>query len=329
MPSKDRFESRRTADRVASAVILCLLALVGAAVYLKGQHAPAATPYAAGGEAPAPPRLRPAETLLGSHVLASTETFTADTLYEYINGQAPFYIEYGFAKLLVANYEADDAPPLAIDLYDMAARRNAYGIFTDTFPPEDAPADIGNSGYVSGNMAGFWRGSYFVKVRALTDHDAENLVRDAAAVAAGWIEDDRATLAQFDAFPEADRIEGSLAFVKSSAFGLGHFRETFVADYLSDDQRYRLFFCELDAPAHARDLLTTHADTLEEPVEGTTPDQLWGEVEYVGPMYLIAKDNLVAGCLGIAERPTAEGKAAALLERALDVAGRDGNHARQ
>ena len=209
----------------------------------------------------------------------------------------------------------------------MGARRNAYAIFTETFPPEDEPAAIGNGGYVSGNTAAFWRGPYYVKVLALIDTDVEELVRKAARAAADWIRDDSTTLAQFEAFPPDGLIEGTLAFAKSSAFGLDYFRETFMAEYEVDGDGYSLFFCELASPVDAAALIKAHAEFLGVgTAQDAMPDELWGEVKYVGPMFLTVQDNLVAGCVGIEDRAAAEAKTKDLMERVRTAVRKEADH---
>ena len=91
--------------------------------------------------------------------------------------------------------EASGLPgPLVVDLYDMGNRRNAYGIFADSRPMEEAAIRLGNEGYASGNVAAFWKGRFYVRVAALTDADTGDRVLDAAHEATGWIEDDAGAL---------------------------------------------------------------------------------------------------------------------------------------
>jgi len=255
----------------------------------------------------------PAASLLQDYALTATRAYNADNLYEYINGQAPRYIQFGFKALTVAEYESDgDAAPLVVDVYDMGGRRNAYGIFADSRPVEEPTLRMGSEGYASGNTAAFWQGPFYVRVAALGDIDLGARVLEAARETAGWIKHDAGGLREFAAFPTENLVEDSLSYQKSGAFGLAHLDETFVADYRTEGQTYQLFFSDPGSSEDARESLRLHAEFLEEnggkaeSLEGADEALLWGTDPYLGPTLLIARGKVVAGCIGLADRAETE-----------------------
>lgn len=315
------------ADRVASSVILCILAAIGIAVYLRGRQAPVEEAVAPAGSVVSP--LEPAARLLGRYALTGTRVYNADNLYEYINGEAPRYIQFGFKAVTVADYEADSAAaPLVVDMYDMGGRRNAYGIFADSRPVEEPSIPLGSEGYASGNVAAFWKGPFYVRVAALTDEDLGARVLEAAREAAAWIKCEAGPLREFSAFPTENLVENSMSYQKSGAFGLEHLNDTFVARYLADGQAYQLFFSDPGSRERAAEVLRLHAKflqdngTLEESLHRADEDLLWGTEPYLGPCLLTARGEVLAGCLGLADRARAEALVRQVLSRAGETLGR-------
>ncbi len=46
----------------------------------------------------------------------SPETFTKETLFEHIDGQADLFLQYGFAKSILAIYQKEDSADAKIDV---------------------------------------------------------------------------------------------------------------------------------------------------------------------------------------------------------------------
>ena len=322
----------RRHDRVAGGVIFCLLAAVGIAVYAYGRNAePVAIPVAgelASAEGYAPP------ADLAGYGLAETLSFDAETLYEYINGQAPRYIDFGFESLTVGQYDPaqsdSSAPPLVVDVYDMGARRNAYGIFADNVSPEDDKLDAGNAGILSGNVAAFWKGPYFVRVSSPTDDDAQDLVMRAAREVAAMIEDEEGGLRWFKAFPSENLVLDSRVFVKSSALGLAHFESTFLAEYETEGGYWTLLICDMESPGEVRELLDAHETALRsdgeviEAADEGEQNAVWGKHKYIGPMLLVGRGDVAAGCVGLSDRVRARAQVDELLGNLRSVRSESG-----
>ena len=55
--------------------------------------------------------------------------FTADNLFEYINGSADLYLAYDFQRLITVTFLNPDYQSLTIDIYDMGNELNAFGVY--------------------------------------------------------------------------------------------------------------------------------------------------------------------------------------------------------
>ena len=324
MAARKRRKKVARGERVASGIILACLAGIGLAVYLTG-HSDRGSGAGAAGIWGDGPELAPAE--VASLFRTGIRTFDAENLYEYINGQAPHYIGFGFRALQVVEYSPEGAaiPTLVVDVYEMGQRRNAYGLFMSSLPPEEEVAELGNAGFLSGNVGVFWKGPYYVRVAALTGEDLSAQVEEAALVVADRIEDDSTELREFSVFPSEGLIPDSFAFTKSAAFGLAYLRETFVAEYEGEEVYYRLFYADLEDASAAMNLLEEHAEFLRssDGLQTVRLDEeegeVWGRDRYVGPTLMLARGHVVAGSTGLSDLAQAEEIVSDLLKRAVRV----------
>ncbi len=93
-----------------------------------------------------------------------TETYTGDTLYDMVDGQADAFFAYNFRQVSVQNYAGEDTV-LRIEIWQLATPADAYGLFTRNRSGE--PADIGNEGDTDPDRRlAFWQDRYYVQVRS-------------------------------------------------------------------------------------------------------------------------------------------------------------------
>jgi len=109
--------------------------------------------------------------------------YDAQTLFDYVDGAAPTFIQRGFRKLGAAEMSAGGGE-LTCDVYDMAAPANAEAIFTAerSSSAKSAPgwpeAITGSKSFV------FRRGRYYVKLTAF-DAKAEAALPELARALRG------------------------------------------------------------------------------------------------------------------------------------------------
>jgi Family of unknown function (DUF6599) len=100
--------------------------------------------------------------------------FTADNLYDYMDGNSESYLAYGFTRMDGVTCKAG-INTLVIDISEMVDADAAYGIFSANHDPGHPLARIGMGGQVMPRRGTFAKGSYYVEVSAApdTNHTAE------------------------------------------------------------------------------------------------------------------------------------------------------------
>jgi len=194
---------------------------------------PAVDPVAARSAAPpeSPVRtidLLPAEDELPGWKAGERRTISsARGLYDYMDGGAEIYLDYGFQDLAVGEWTSPDGDPLKVEVYRMGRPKSAYGMFTqDTWG--DA-ADVGQGAQIQGGTLRFWKGSYFVRVfmwRGYKENSAT--IMETGRSVAARIKREGELPALVSVLPVDSRVEGGLHFFHT-ALTLDAFY------YLSDD----------------------------------------------------------------------------------------------
>ncbi len=111
----------------------------------------------------------------------AVRSFDAQTIVDYMDGQADIYFTYAFQRLHVALYRLGEQK-LTAELYDMKTAAEAFGIWSNDLDGE--PAGVLQASLWQPGLLRGWQGRYFVKIQAVTDEPA---VKPAAlALARQW-----------------------------------------------------------------------------------------------------------------------------------------------
>jgi hypothetical protein len=87
-------------------------------------------------------------------------------LFDYMDGGAELYYEYGFEQACVQRYKAN-AGEVTVEIYQMDTSAHAYGVYT--FDTQGEHPSIGQDATYARGLLSFWKGRYCV--RALSDNE--------------------------------------------------------------------------------------------------------------------------------------------------------------
>ena len=96
--------------------------------------------------------------------------YSAETLYDYIDGGAEVYRAFNVREVLARQYAKPDAPDILADVFDMGTSEDAYGAYHHDMREGESPGIGRESEYMGGALA-FWKGRYFVSIIAFDDTD--------------------------------------------------------------------------------------------------------------------------------------------------------------
>lgn len=175
-------------------------ALLGVLV-LAAAAAPALRAAAADtGPSPLARYLPSPEALEGWTAPDEPRSYERDDLFIYINGGAEIYHEYGFARVLVQDYQRGE-DSLSLEIYEMRSPAAAFGVFTFKRGPDGEAVAIGDGASLEGYYLNFWKGRFCVTLTGMNASEA---------TVAGILAASRSVAARIDGTGEAPALAGTL-----------------------------------------------------------------------------------------------------------------------
>ncbi|MBN1273392.1 MAG: hypothetical protein JXB26_14080 [Candidatus Aminicenantes bacterium] len=112
-------------------------------------------------------------------------TYAGENLFEYINGGAEIYHEYGFKRIAVQEYTGPEGRAVSVEIFEMTDPSAAFGIYSFKVSPEDRELPIGNGGQIAGYYLNFWKGNVVV---TLTGFDEDETTKQGLEMLARAVE---------------------------------------------------------------------------------------------------------------------------------------------
>lgn len=245
--------------RERPALVLVAAVLVVAACRGSQPAAPpaatSAAPPAAAAEAGLAAFLPPAGSPAGWVRSKPPQAYTADTLWEFIDGAAETYVGFGFQEALSVGYSSGGAD-VGIEIYQMADALHAFGIFAQERPPSPQAAGVGVEGYINSNVLNFWKGACYVKLIApQADRPGPAALAALARAIAEKIPAGAALPRELSAFPAANLVPNSVKFVPRDVLGQQYLANGFEAGYTDGAVASRLVVVPCATPDEAASAL--------------------------------------------------------------------------
>ena len=117
-----------------------------------------------------------ASSMDGWRIADGPTEYDSEGLFEYLNGGAPLYLDFGFQGMVHARYQLgdDSLSSVTLDVFDMGSDLGAFGLYRSGRPPGAEVRDWGAEGYRSGTVAATWKGGVSIQVQA--DDDQPELI---------------------------------------------------------------------------------------------------------------------------------------------------------
>jgi hypothetical protein len=213
--------------------------------------------------------------------------FVADTLFEYINGNAEGYLVYGFAKMRGVTCVKGGVTVVA-DVSEFKDEEGAYGMLLSTLDPGAGTEKIGIAGQVVERRVVFAKGRYFAELSAEPEGDHAAALRELA----GSLEK---TLAGTGNIPEAvgwfPPGWKSVRFVPSSVLGIRGLDRGYMVEYAEG----RAFLLRGGAEAFEKLRLRLKAGEAASEIGDAS---FQAADQYLGPGCYFRKGGIIGGALG-------------------------------
>jgi hypothetical protein len=233
--------------------------------------------------------------------------YVGTKLFDYMNGGAELFYEYGFVRVGVQRYQT---PPggVTAEIYEMDLPGNAYGIYTFDTQGEHPP--IGQDATYEGGLLSFWKGRYFVRIFSEGEELKETILVLGRAIAQKIIkEGERPDI--LNVLPSRGIVEDSLLYFRgmialNNTYFLSHQDvlspregiEGFTFQYKLEAQPLRVIVVRYPTPPQAEEAFQT-LQASEIIQEGTMNNEIfqgksrkgYGAATVVGDLVVLVLDG--------------------------------------
>jgi len=225
------------------------------------------------------------------------DVYQPANLYEYINGAAELYLNFGFEELAVQNYENGKKMEITVEVYRHKDATHAFGIYSQEKPPQGPFQAVGAQGYGDALSFHFTGGPYYVKMSFLgKSPDSAAALKALAGAVASRIPPPVALPALLKAFPPKGRVPESEKFTATNFLGQSFLHSAFAADYTVGGQVRQVFLLEGKDAADARAMVDKWAALAKAKVPSGGIFAF--KDPFNGPVQLRFQGRFVWGCLG-------------------------------
>jgi hypothetical protein len=191
--------------------------------------------------------------------------FEPKNLWEYINGQAEMYLDYGFELVATAEYTTfDGLSAMTIEIFQMKSLKHAFGIYAAERSPTDHFINVGVQGYLSENVLNFWKGLYYVKLTSFqTSSGTKEVFMKLADVIDNKIEGSYSEPKLFACFPENNKVKMSERFIPANFLGLSFLKDGYLVGYIRGGNSYQIFLIKSSSNDVAKEVFRKYQDFLQ------------------------------------------------------------------
>jgi hypothetical protein len=97
--------------------------------------------------------------------------YAGESLYEYINGGAEIYHEYGFVQVVVQDYVSETGKSVSVEIFEMISPAGAYGMYTFKTNAKGKWLPVGNGAQLADYYMNFWKGPFLVTLTGFDESE--------------------------------------------------------------------------------------------------------------------------------------------------------------
>lgn len=228
----------------------------------------------------------------------NTEVYDAENLWEYIDGAADYYLNYGFVRLDVAEYQRTEEEYFKVEIYQHSSELNAFGIYAYERPSETTFLMLGAEGYIEHSAINFYGKQWYVKIHThQQDEDAIRAIKDIAGKVSELLGENIVAPTTLSVFPKENIIEHSQKYYPTNFLGLSFLQNAISADYQSGPGKYTFFVLEQDSKELVQEMLLKYFEFVK--IEDKLVDGKIYSINdpFNGQVYILLKQNKLFGTI--------------------------------
>jgi len=157
--------------------------------------------------------------------------YNQNNLWEYINGAADQFIDYGFENLRVQEFSTDSVT-ISVDIYDMKRSLAAFGIYTTESRGITPRLSIGTEAVITPpSQALMIKDKYYIKISAFKGQLSQTRSQEVLESIVEDLPGKSGFPKEIYLLPKKNRIPGSIGFSGTGYLGLSELNNCLYARY--------------------------------------------------------------------------------------------------
>lgn len=229
------------------------------------------------------------------------DTYTEETLWEYINGASEVFLMYEFDELHIADYLKGDES-INVEIYVHRTPDMAFGMYTKERQPTYNFVDIGVQGHQSDTQLYFVKGKSYVKIMTSSSSDEIRAnIRPLAEKIAATLEGPVEMPELIRVLPQEGRSLNGEVLLTENVMGHPFLRDAYKVNYELDGTSFDVFVFTSKNPAEFREMLSSYLEWAE--MEGIDPssENIFIQDKYNGPVQIRQKGSRMVFFVGLEE----------------------------
>jgi hypothetical protein len=225
--------------------------------------------------------------------------YSADNLWDFIDGAADAYLSYGFENLHVAEY-IKGKNVIKLEIYKHKDDIQAFGVYSSERSPSFRFINIGAQGYKADASLNFFKGQYYVKIRTFSKSEKvlqklETLALKVSDMLLGG-SDMPATLKEF---PDIGKKKNEETYIKESVLGHEFLTGAFRAKYEIGNNEFSLFIINNQSVEDASKKVAIYLKSAGLEIDDPTGGKYVFKDGYNGDIFLSWKENTIVIISGL------------------------------
>lgn len=238
----------------------------------------------------------------GWTVASDVQMYSADNLWEYINGAAELFVEYEVETCHTGDLASGDMV-VTVDYYNMGTPLNAFGVYVRERPDPGIELAGATEALVSPPyQALLLKGSRYVKVNVfegeITDANGRSLLEAIARALPGPTD----YPAELEFLPEHGRVAGTAGFQREGFLGLTELTDCMYAEYSSDGAEPWQGFAMLPSDHASIESIWQRLSVAWDSTEHNGHTVLFREIPYRGLVGVVQTEEVIVGAAGAVDQ---------------------------
>jgi hypothetical protein len=240
--------------------------------------------------------------------LCGEQKFYSSDLYQYSDGGADVYLDYGLVAMVHQEYKSSSTD-FTLDIYNLGTPANAFGIYAAESSPDYHFLPIGAEGYGTNEILNFLQDEFYVKLSAFSEKEKTGPLLERFGLAVSRRIGPPTSMPPFlSLFPPEHLASHSAKYVKKSPLGHEFLAPAILASYTWGEKPTSLLISRAPDPEGAakkvgqlRDYFTRSGKVVQR--QGLAPGAFSGSNPYEGEAIFFASGSYAVLCLNPPAEP--------------------------